>query len=179
MIIGCPNWLDGEKEKEMKKIVSMIMVVVIAMGIMVGCASNSKINVKDIDWVVSQGMEDGRRMVKFKYTNNSKYTITSLNIRMRLKKNVTKDDLASFDYEEWMGDYELEEIFMDAECDEVVKPNETSTQGEFSRNNIFYVFDIAEYENVEPDIMTIVYLNENNAESTLYYDFHSHAYYEE
>lgn len=162
----------------MKKIICMIMVVVIAMSAMVGCASDSKINVKDIDWDVSQGVENGKRIVKFKYTNNSEYTITSLNIRMRLKKNVTKDDLASFDYEELMGDYELEDIFMDAECIEVVKPNETSTQGKFHRNNIFYVFDIAEYENVEPDIMTIEYITENNEERTLYYDFHSHTYYE-
>lgn len=164
----------------MKKIVIMLAVIAMVMGMLAGCGEKTAISIKDIDWSVTEGIADGQRLVGFKYTNNSAYTITYLQIRMRPKQGVTKDDLASFDYEEWMGDdYEVEDIFMDGICDNAVNPGETSKDGWFGRNNIFYVRNIDEYKNVEPDMMTIRYADENSDEHTMYYDYHAHKYFED
>ena len=164
----------------MKKIVIMLAVIAMVMGMLAGCGEKTAISIKDIDWSVAEGIADGQRLVGFKYTNNSAYTITYLQIRMRPKQGVTKDDFASFDYEEWMGDdYEAEDIFMDGICDNAVNPGETSKGGWFGRNNIFYVRNIDEYKNVEPDMMTIRYADENGDEHTMYYDYHAHKYFED
>jgi hypothetical protein len=60
-----------------------------------------------------------------------------------------------------------------------VKLKEISPKTELHRNNIFYVRDIAEFENMSPDIMTIKYLDKDNAEHTLYYNYKTKTYNEE
>lgn len=167
----------------MKKFICVIAAIVMAMGILASCGADAKIKTKDIDWEVVEGFdtENDRKIVKFKYTNNSKYTISYLNIRMKLKPDVTKDDLEQFEYEDHFGDYELEDVCFYAESDEIVHPGETSQNGEFGRNNWFYYYvrDIKEYECATPDLMKIKYLDDNNTEHTLYYEFSSHKYFEE
>lgn len=164
----------------------MLLAVYIAAsitGCRAGSVSSGKINEKipikisDIEVCIEEEIHNGDREVMFCYTNNSGYTITYIKIRMRIKAGITKSDIEKFNYGYgYPDDWDVDFIFMDADSEEEVQPNETSKKTSVHRNNILYVRDIAEYEIMQPDIMTLKYLDGENNVHTMYYDYKAQKY---
>ena len=180
--------------REKFKIVSGLLVLFMMVFNLTGCSETSgnsvPIEISEIDISIEEQIDDGDREVMFWYTNNSEYTITYMNLRMRLKDGITKADLEEYNYDEYYPeDWDVDYVFMDAEYGDddayedgdpiLVKPGETSEKEGLSRNNIFYVRDISEYENMQPDIMTIQYLDKDGNEHTMYYNYKTKEYNEE
>lgn len=138
---------------------------------------DDKITIQEIDCSVDDAMVYGVKRAVFSYTNNSEYTITSVQIRAFLKSDLTKEDVADWGEELGRGDeWELSDIFMDAEYEEPVEPNATSPKEPVHRNNIFYVDSTEDFEKTEPALMTIKYLDSENTEQTIYYDYKTKKY---
>lgn len=139
-----------------------------------------KITIEDIDWSVDEAMVDGIKRAVFSYTNHSDYTITTVQIRTYLKSDFTKEDVTDWGEElGWGDEWELSDIFMDAEYEEVVEPNETSAKKPVHRNNIYYVNSTVDFEKTEPALMTIKYLDNENIEQIIYYDYETKKYLED
>src|ERR1035437_10127234 len=148
----------------------------------VGCSSSSfngvttAPTIKDLKVSVEDQIKEGQYAVMCWFKNDSKFTITYLQIHYKIKSGITKKDIvAKYDYSLGLGeDYTIDKVFMDFIVgdqyqneyykDDVVevKPGETSPRKEFYRNKCFSLKDIAEFENVSPDIMTIRYLDKKN-----------------
>ena len=96
--------------------------------------NGKKINITDISWNVDEGIVDGDRYVLLNYTNNTQYTITSLEITFKEKTDITEDEKETFysDIQQKfeVGDEDMETIksrpiSMHAETDRVVNPGES------------------------------------------------------
>ncbi|MCM1547856.1 MAG: hypothetical protein NC034_05830 [Ruminococcus sp.] len=137
-------------------------------------------------------VDDGRRDVMFSFTNNSDYTITYYSLRLRPKSGTKKEDFDKFkDFDvNYPDDWDVDFVFLDAEygdddayadgeSEEFVKPGETSEKEEVHRNNIMYVRDIEIYNMMEPDILTIQYIDKDDKEHKLNYDYKNKKYNEE
>ncbi len=141
---------------------------------------SGEITIQDIDWSVDEAMVNDSKRAVFSYTNNSNYTITSVQIRAYLKSDYTKEDVADWGEDLGRGDeWELSDIFLDAEYKETVEPNETSPKEPIHRNNIYYVNSTADFEKTEPALMTIKYLDSENTEQSIYYDYKAGKYLED
>lgn len=190
----------------MKKILMLVMAMIIVFSA-IGCSkdtgsksdkSSSKssssvaIEIDDIDLNVEEVIENEQRTVMFDYTNNSDYTITYLKLRLRPKEGIKKEDFSKFkDFDvNYPEDWDVDYVFIDAEYgdddnysdgknEEFVKSGETSPKGEIHRNNIMYVRDIEIYNMMEPDILTIQYIDDNRKEHKLNYDYKNEKYNEE
>ncbi|MGN1481892.1 hypothetical protein [Porcipelethomonas sp.] len=179
----------------MKKISRWLLLFIMVFNL-TGCSGTSSdttpIKITDLDISIEEEINDGDREMMCWFTNDSKYTITYLQIRMKLKDGITKADLEKYDYDEdYPEDWDVDYVFMDAEFGDddayedgdedvvLVKPGETSGKEGLRRNNIYYVRDITEYENMEPDIMTIQYLDKDDNEHRIYYNYKTQKYNEE
>ena len=190
----------------MKKILMLVMAMIIVFSA-IGCSkdtgsksdkSSSKssssvaIEIADIDLNVEEVIENEQRTVMFDYTNNSDYTITYLKLRLRPKEEIKKEDFSKFkDFDvNYPEDWDVDYVFIDAEYgdddnysdgknEEFVKSGETSPKEEVHRNNIMYVRDIEIYNMMEPDILTIQYIDDNGKEHKLNYDYKNEKYNEE
>lgn len=184
-----------------KKVLSIFTVMVAVIIGFAGCGSNNsdknnksdeKINIKDIDWAVDEGIVDGKRFVLFNYTNNTPYTITELKMTFKEKASITEDDKSKFysyfedvarksgqtEKEVQEGLQEIKKLPISIKVD----TQKLLEQGESAKSikcNYFdgyvYVRDIAHYNLLEPDIATIKYID-NDKIFTMYYDFGSKKY---
>ncbi len=169
----------------MKRIGCLLFIAIFMMISLAGCGSTAP-KMEDFKVSVEEQIQEGKHTVLFWFENNSDFPITFLQVRYKVKEGITKEDIAAkFDYTYGLGeDYTIDRVFMDGivggENKSVeVKPKETSPKTELHRNNVMYVRDIAEFENMTPDVMTIKYLDKNNQEHTLYYNYKTKAYNEE
>jgi len=151
-------------------------------------SSDMPIQIKDIDWEVEQAIIDGKRIFAVKYTNNSNYNISYLNIEFTQKDGVKQEEINKvFDGDNFKNnlnkdhfkqikyvinsEYRAGDYISGTNRKKVLKPNESEkTELYFFQNNLLTVKEDYEYEIVRPNIMTIKYINNNN-EYTLYYDF--------
>lgn len=180
----------------------MFMAILVTISL-VGCSSNSTsggggysspIKIDNLKVSVEELINDGQKDVMFWFENDSKYTITYLQIRYVVKPEVTKEDIAAkYDYTLGLGDdYTVDQVFMDGiigdqypdtsagDKDAVsIKPGETSPKVELHRNNVMYVRDIDEFNNMQPDVMTVRYLDKDGAEHTVYYNYSAQKYNEQ
>lgn len=170
-------------------IAAFVMVTLVSCG---GTGSSggsnedkSKVDIKDIAWNIDTSVIDGERCVAFEYTNNSKYTITDLQMSFVEKDDVTEEQLNAF-YEDVIEEFELSdedqaelkksEVKMTAESERIVKAGETASNIELNYYEGYYdVKDINHCDLVEPDIATYSYIDDNQI-YTVSYDFKADKY---
>lgn len=185
----------------MKKFLMLSMATIISFSA-IGCSkdsdsksdksSSAAIEIDDIDLNVEEVVDNGKRTVKFDYTNNSDYTITYFDLKLRPKEEIKKEDFSKFkDFDQFYpDDWDVDYVFVDAEYgdkynfsddrnEKFVKSGETSPKDDVNRNNIIYVRDIEIYNMMEPDILTIQYIDDNGKEHRLNYDYKNEKYNEE
>lgn len=143
----------------------------------------SEINFEDIAWNVEETIVDGERKTVFNFTNNSKYSIASLEIDFKEKADITESDKQTFynslkkEYElsdEDMADLNEEGVKMNVNTEELVKSGETSSNADCQFESPFYddLEDVSLYNYMAPDIATVRYLNDGKI-YTAYYDFNA------
>ena len=173
-----------------------LFLVILMMGSLYACNSSkdgstpaedieeesNAIEMKDIAWNVDEGIIDGDRYVLLDYTNNTEYTISSLEITFTEKPGVTDEEKEAFytdikekfDFsDEDIAELKGKDISMHAETELVVNPGEKGEDAHcYYYSGFFYVKDIDHYKLVEPDIATIKYIDDDRIFTT-YYDFAS------
>lgn len=189
----------------MKKLVGLfgiILVISMITSYFSGCETgeaenNSKGNnskdlpIEDIAWSVDEGVIDGERYVMLSYTNNSKYTISNIEISFKEKDKLTDEQKTKYfedikkiaevdesDPDDVSDFQELKsrEISMSVESNQVCRPGESvSNQKCHYYSGYFYLRNIEHYNLVEPDIATIKYIDSNKI-VTVNYDFKSKKY---
>ena len=180
----------------MKKRKWMILHFCILLG-MCGCSSNGagtlpggnkRPDVKDIAWKVEEGIQEGERQVVFSYVNHSDYIITGITLTFVEKEGISeqeKQDYAldlqeAYDFsEDETKELQQRQITMHTESEDIVEPQQSSARARlYYYSGYYYMNTIEHYELVEPDIMTIRYIDEEKIH-TLYYDFKSQRYSQE
>ena len=145
-------------------------------------SDNAAIHIEEIDWNVAASVLDGERIVSFNYTNNSKYTILEIELKFCQKEGLTAEQFAVFDNikNEWeLTDDEIANIYIIGYNRKCADPGETVSDSPcYIEDSYIYVENIAQYEMMEPDIMTIYYIGNDGKGYTIYYDFKSHTYSE-
>ena len=147
--------------------------------------NQASIQIDDIAWTVDEGILEGDRYILMDYTNNTPYTIASLEITFTEKESITEDDKTKF-YDDLKTTYDMsdddierlkeEKIGMHAESEIVTEPGESVTNAYcYYYQGSYYLKNSDHFNLVEPDIATIRYLN-NGEILTAYYDFHSQKY---
>ena len=175
----------------MKKGFAGLVLSAVMIFSMTGCGDSAgfgefsakdAIKIEDIDWITTESILDGERIVSFNYTNKSKYTILDVEMEFTQKPDVTKEQMSAFDdYIEWreLTDEEINEIYILGYNRKVAEPNETVTDSPCCIDGTFtYVESASQLEAMEPNMVTIVFEGKDKKGYTIYYDFKSKTYSE-
>lgn len=172
----------------MKRRVLGLIIVSILIVVTAGCGSNkssggnkisdkgndAQVSIEDIDYSIDSAVFDGKRRVAFAYTNNSKYTIQSVEIKHKIKEDVTdeqmKDQFSTFLESDEDVDDMKEEAVLVAKYAKEVPAGETSSKNECTIGFTF-VSSMEQYDCFEPDLATIVYVGDDGKLYTEYYDY--------
>ena len=178
----------------MKKAVTALCLSISMLFGLTGCSGNDvsvfdstfsakdAIKIEEIDWNVTESILDGDRIVSFNYTNNSKYTILDVEMKFRQKADVTPEQLSVFDElkedRDWI-DEEVADIYILGYNRKCADPGETVSNSPCCINGTYtYVENIAQYEIMEPDMVSVAFVGRNGKGYTMYYDFSSQTYSE-
>lgn len=143
-----------------------------------GALTDDTIKVDQIDYEAEPGVEDGMRRVQFSYTNNSNYTVAGIKLDMVLREDVEDEEI-----EDAFGDLiesgtlsvdDIRDWGMTCENTFAVEPGQASSR-KTPLVGIVYVTDIAQYELMEPDMLTIRFLVDGTMHEE-YYDYRSSSY---
>lgn len=164
MFVGCSSESNtSTKEKGEKKVVS-----------------NDAINVNDIDYDVDTRVIKGRKCLSFNYTNNSKYTINKVQLKL-----IQKDDADLKKTKEIFSDYISFADFSDERIKEfyIMAVNELHTEaGKRAENgkclieNDWWSQRMKQYKYLRPAEMTIEYVDNDNNTQTITYDYDTKEY---
>ena len=140
--------------------------------------ADDAIKVEQIDYEVKDGVENGYRRVLFGYTNNSDYTVVSVELLMAMPEDVEDEALESAfaDLIE-QGFYtvdDLHEIKMGCDSTFAVEPGQTSGD-RAATYGMVYVTSLEQYELMEPDMLTIKFLHDGEIYEE-YYDYRTGSY---
>ena len=143
-----------------------------------GALTDDAIKVEQIDYEVKDGVENGYRRVLFGYTNNSDYTVVSVELLMDMPEDVEDDELESafadlIDQGFYTVD-DLHDIKMGCDSTFAVEPGQTS-EDRAATFGMIYVTSIEQYELMEPDMLTIQFLHDGEIYEE-YYDYKTGSY---
>lgn len=173
----------------MKKILLVSFCLVLVFCIF-GCSNNdasqedasdetqdAAIQIESIDWKVEESVVDGTRQIAFSYTNNSEYPIVKMSISFKIKDGYDLEELKTLysnvlDY--GLPEDELPELVLTADSNLVINPGDTSAASPCLLG-VLYVDNMDQYNAMEPDLMTVQYLDGNSLK-TEYYDFKNSSY---
>lgn len=138
------------------------------------------IKIEDLDWNVKESVMDGERFVSFDYTNKSSYTILDVEMNFVQKENVTAEQLSVFDKlksdGEWT-DEEVKEIYILGYNRKCAEPGETVSDSPCVINGTYTVVEnMAQYQLMEPDMVSIAFIGKDGKGYTTYYDFKTQSY---
>lgn len=144
--------------------------------------SEDTISVDDIDWNVDERIIDGEKCLSFNYTNNTDFTITSVELKFEQKEDVTEEQLNVFNYlvdgdVSFYNKNDLKNIYISAENFKIADAGETVEDSQCRIDNSgLYAKSIKEYEIMEPTDMTIHYVGSDDKIHTLGYNYKTNAY---
>jgi hypothetical protein len=166
---------------------------VILLVTITGCGKNSAstgknkspkipIKIEDIAWSVEEGIIDGDRGVFFEYTNNTNNVITYLKIEFKQKSNISKKERSILEaykekYEEYgIDDSKITDLSIHITNEEMLNPGQSSKKEPLIYSYLGRVESIEEYQIMQPEIMTIEYIDKDNKICKVYYDFKNKEY---
>lgn len=143
-------------------------------------AKSNPIKIEELDWKVDEAIEDGKRILAFTYTNNSKFTVVDFKIEFTLKKKMTNEELSKIKTERsflW-EDEDIKEATIVGSNHKIAEPGEMLKDEPCGYNGASHrVEDIYHYNLMEPNIAEIAYLSGDKIYMT-YYDFKNKKYTE-
>ena len=130
-----------------------------------GAPTDDAIKVEQIDYEVKDGVENGYRRVLFGYTNNSDYTVVSVELLMDMPEDVEDDELESafadlIDQGFYTVD-DLHDIRMGCDSTFAVEPGQTS-EDRAATFGMIYVTSLEHLELMEQEILTIKFLHDGD-----------------
>ena len=139
------------------------------------------IRIEDIDWSVDRSVDGESRRVAMQYVNNSGYVIIDLELSFVVSPDATDEQLsdafASMQDDDWNPDpvADATEYGIRVDVGTMTNPGETSVPAYLSCGG-FYIDDLAQYELMTPEFMTIRYLHDDMLyEQTYDFAFGSYA----
>lgn len=192
-----------------RKSILLVIVSIMCLGLITGCGnsgknekqgdsgnvtdnndtkenkSNEKITIEQLDYEVKSEVEEGKRYVMMKLTNNSKYMLTNFEITYKLKSDVTEKQKETI-YKDIKNEFELndEEVkkmkeqdsSIHAEIEKAVEVGDTVNKIKcYYFGGYYELVNIEHLEIYEPDIATIKFID-NNKIFTMYYDYSNDSY---
>lgn len=138
------------------------------------------IKIEDIDWNVTEGVMDGERFISFNYVNNSAYTIMEIELVFKQKEGTTTEQLSVFNElkedREWT-DEDVQNIYILGFNSKFADPGEQVSDSPCVIDGTYtLVENMAQYEIMEPNMMTIGYIGDDGKGYIEYYDFGSKSY---
>ncbi|MDR1549038.1 MAG: hypothetical protein LBT06_10685, partial [Hungatella sp.] len=163
----------------MKKLYMVLLLVCLLMvgGVLAGCSKSvsNPIKIEDIDWTVVGDNIWGESALSFNYTNKSKYTITDVELRFKLKENVTDEQLDIIDAP--FGD--VKDVFIIGYNRRFADPGETVINSPCVINGTYtLVKNMDQFNLMEPDNIKISYIGKNNKMYATSYDYATKEYSE-
>lgn len=148
-------------------------------------SAKDKIKIEDISWNIDEGIMDGERYILLSYINNTEYTIAGFEIQFTEKSDITEEEKTKF-YADIQDKYEIspdemeslkgKPISMYAEAEMVVNPGESVANIRCWYYRGYHALrDINHFHLLQPDIATIMYVDNGNI-YTEYYDYSSGKY---
>ncbi|MBE5756634.1 MAG: hypothetical protein E7342_02425 [Clostridiales bacterium] len=145
----------------MKRIVALILslLTIFTLSACGGNGKSEKFSLSDIVWKVEETTFEGKNTVVFSYKNNSRFTITGVEVEFKQKKNLTEDDLAVF--EKYAQD-DISVFYITANNYYFTDKGESSKivpcnlEGSWN-----FCHDIKEYNLMEISKITIEYIKDN------------------
>lgn len=172
-----------------KRFISIFCLGVTVFSILTGCNNSDEetfsgnfsakdaIKIEDLDWNIADSIIDGEKYVSFGYTNNSKYTILEFEIKFTQKDDVTDKQLSVFDSIVENSLWEKTDIFITGDNRKCADPGETVSDSPCRINNTYTTVESMEqYEIMEPDTATILFIGPGNKGYVMYYDFKTQTY---
>ena len=183
-----------------KKMLLVVILTVLCLSSLIGCGednstknkdsksekeSKEKITIDELEYDVKAEISDDERCVMMTLTNNSKYTLAGFEVQYKLKSDVT-DEQKNKIYDEVIKDFELSdddakkfrktEISMFVITKKTVEPKEIINNIRLYYNGGYYnLKNMEHFEMVEPDIITVKYIDEGKI-YTMYYDCLNKSY---
>ena len=163
----------------MKRLYMVLLLVCLLMigGVLTGCSKSvsNPIKIEDIDWAVVNDNIWEQSTLSFNYTNNSKYTITDVELRFKLKENVTDEQLNIIDAP--FGD--VKDVFIIGYNRRFADPGETVVNSPCVINGTYtLVKNMDQLNLMEPDNIKISYIGKNNKMYATSYDYATKEYSE-
>lgn len=183
-----------------KKILLGVVLMVSCLSVLVGCGkgnttknknnetkneSKEKITIDKLIYDVKSEVSDGERYVMMSLTNNSKYTLTDFKVDYKVKSDVT-DKQKNEIYNKAIKEFEVSaddakelkkmDISMFAETEKIVEPGETINKINcYSFEGYYCMKNMEHFKLLEPDIVTIKYIDDGKI-NTMYYDCSNKSY---
>lgn len=141
-------------------------------------AANDTIKVEQIEWNVASSINNGDRVLSATFKNNTKFTILDVKLQFSIKSDATPDQLALINdikNNSYENDEEWADERMEAENQKILKPKKASDY-----IGLKYgwddVNDMNVYNAMTPDILSVVYVGDDNVAYLEYYDYKSGSY---
>lgn len=142
--------------------------------------SISTIDLSNVNWNVENRIVNGERRPAFDVTNNTNYLLTYVDVEFKRKDDVSDEewrDALSWAKSEYIGytDEELDESkTIHGYIYDCINPSETAS--DMLAFGVVYVQDGKVYDYVEPDLMTVEYVNDEDGNiHTAYYDYKNNS----
>ena len=133
-----------------------------------------KFDFSNIEWSVDSGVIDGDRVVMFNYDNNSDYDIAEVSLKFKMKDDTTDEEIKAFsELSEKAKEQEekLSELTIEAWAEKIIGPGDSVQDVPMQLDGTYQYFTTYDaYDLFEPDMMTVIYI-ENNKLYTAYYDY--------
>ncbi len=144
--------------------------------------SKDAVKIEDIDWSVEGTVIDGERLVAFSYVNNSPYSILEIEMEFTQREDLTDEEKNVLnEYVAGNDDFDesdIDDLYLSATLTGVVEPGEESkdTTMDIDGRPSCYISDMSLYDIMEPDMMSICFITDNDTLYETYYDFKNDAY---
>jgi prolyl oligopeptidase PreP (S9A serine peptidase family) len=174
----------------------MITLVLMMIGTVTICfagcdspGSKYPVSIDDIEWTTGSQIVDGERSLQLNYTNKSDVTIKDVSMEFVVKENLSKEEkksMYSYMKSRWgIKKSELDtlsangKINMSVDVDKVTDPDESSGADVYYFDTEYKVNSKEQFDLMQPDKMTITYVDDDNKFKTVAYDYNSKEYSED
>ncbi|MCH5188896.1 MAG: hypothetical protein J1F63_10885 [Oscillospiraceae bacterium] len=137
------------------------------------------INIEDLDWFVEEAYVNANRNVMFGYTNNSEYVVLGVDLRMKLKDELTEEEraaLASFEETRRYDDETLSRMTVSGNNGRLAEPGETVGGAPCKVDTFTELEHMELFDLTVPEKMKVNYVGRNGKIYDVTYDYAEQKY---